>query len=326
MLALITGANGFIGSHLVERLLRKNYSVRCLVRKTSDLKWIQHLPVSLLYGDITDFHSLLSAVQKVDYVYHLSGKVRALNEDEFFRVNQRGTKNLLESCRLHAPDLKRFVYISSQAAVGPSPDGTALREIDPPCPVSIYGKSKLQGELETLSYRKHFPVTIIRPPSVYGPRDDDILAIFKNIKMGIKPLIGKKARALSLIHIDDLVDGIVLAAEHPNGANEIFFMANRKSCFMEEWENMVATALEKKAVFVRIPEWGLDFTAWIAEIVARLSRKPALLNRDKVLEMKQPHWVVDSSKAERLLGFTPKIEIKNGIRELYRWYRDQGWL
>ena len=179
MKALITGSNGFIGSHLAERLLNHDYQVKCLVRKTSNLRWIKDLPVEVVYGDIADLNSLLPSVAGVDYVFHLSGALRANNENEFYRINQGGTKNLLEACRQQNPNLKRFVCVSTQAAAGPSIDGIPLTESDDPHPISIYGKSKQLGEQVVLEFQKFFPVTIIRPPIVYGPRDDDFLEAFE---------------------------------------------------------------------------------------------------------------------------------------------------
>ena len=143
MKALITGGNGFIGSYLVERLLNHGYQVKCLVRKTSNLRWIKDLPVEFVYGDITDIGSLLPIVVDVDYIYHLSGALRANKPGEFFRVNHEGTTNLLEASRQRNPALKRFIYVSTQAAAGPSGTGIPLTEADLPRPISTYGKTKM---------------------------------------------------------------------------------------------------------------------------------------------------------------------------------------
>ena len=135
MKALVTGSNGFIGSFLVEELLERNYQVKCLVRKTSDLQWIKDLPVQFAYGDVTNFDSILPAVENIDYIFHLGGIVRARKENDFFLVNSLGTKNLLEACKQHNLNLKRFTYLSSQAAVGPSSDGIPITEEKQPNPI-----------------------------------------------------------------------------------------------------------------------------------------------------------------------------------------------
>ena len=326
MKALITGSNGFIGSFLVEQLIAQNYQVKCLVRKTSNLQWIKNLPVQFAYGDVTNFESILSIVNNVDYIFHLGGIVRARKDQDFFDVNYSGTKNLLEASKQRNNNLKRFVYVSSQAAVGPSSDGIPIIEKNQPNPISNYGRSKYRGEQVVNEYSKFFPVTIIRPPSVYGPRDDDILSIFKYIKSGIKPQIGKSEKKISIIHVGDLVRGILLAAQHKNAKNETFFITNKNHCLWSELENLIAKVMEKKAVFLRVPEFMLDMVAFVGENLSRISGKAAIVNRDKVLEMKQQYWLVDGSKAEKKLGFLPEVNIEEGLKQTYLWYREHGWL
>lgn len=326
MNVLITGSNGFIGSHLVERLLKQKYRVICLVRETSDLRWNKDLPVEFVYGDFTDSSSFLLLISDVGYIYHLGGILRAHNESEFFRVNYEGTKNLLEACRQHNSVLKRFVYISSQAAAGPSLNGIPLKEADPPKPISAYGRSKQLAEQAVLDFQSFFPITIIRPPVVYGPRDDDFLGVFKCIKFGIKPLIGNQEKIVNLINVNDLVRGIVLAAEHPNAENEIFFMANQKGYSWIEVEDAIARVMDKRALTIHFPEFALDVVANLSEQVANIFKNATIINRDKAVEMKQSYWLVDCSKAKRKLGFVPEIPLEQGLEETYHWYRLQGWL
>ena len=326
MKALITGGNGFIGSHLVERLLNYDYQITCLVRKTSNLRWIQDLPVEFVYGDITDLDSLLPIVPDVDYVFHLSGALRANEESEFYRVNHAGTKNLLEACRQNNPNLKRFIYVSTQAAAGPAKNEKPLTENDPHQPISIYGKSKLLAEQVVMEYQKFFPATIVSPPTVYGPRDDDVLEIFKYIKLGIMPLISKQEKLLSIISVHDLVRGIQAAAECSEAKNESFFLSNRQPCSWRELENTIARVMDKRAVTIRLPVFMLDVAAYLSESVAKILKKTAILNRDKANEMKQNFWLIDPSKAEQKLGFSAEIPLETGLKETYQWYRQQGWL
>ncbi|MDZ7333975.1 MAG: NAD-dependent epimerase/dehydratase family protein [candidate division KSB1 bacterium] len=326
MRALISGANGFIGSHLVERLLQEGYEVRCLVRKTSNLRWIQGLPVELAIGDLSDVTSLAPFVKEIDYIFHLSGALRATTESEFFQVNQIGTRNLLEACRMSCPNLKRFVYISTQAAAGPSRSGDPVKEQDEPRPISFYGKSKLMAEQEVAQFQNYFPTTIVRPPAVYGPRDDDLVMLFKYIKFGIKPQVGFADRFLSIIYVADLVQGIQLAAERPEAQNQIYFLANEAPISWLELENAIANAMGKHAVTIRLPVLALDFAAWLSEGFAKVVRHPAILNRDKAMEMKQRFWVVDTSKAKQQLGFVAATPLEIGLKETYQWYRHQNWL
>jgi len=326
MKILITGSNGFIGSHLVERLLDQGHQVLCLVRKTSRLTWLENLPVELKYGDVADFDSLVDIVPGTDYIYHLGGVLRTSKKSEFYRINYQGTRNLLEACRVQHLKLQRFVYISSQAAAGPGRDGTPVTEKDTPKPISNYGKSKRLAEQAVLKYQQYFPITIIRPPAVYGPRDDDVLAFFKYIKFRIKPLLGARERMVSVIYVHDLVRGIKLAAEHPAGKNEIFFMANKEHYSWLQIEDTIARVMDRKAITVRFPEFVLDLMAIFGEQVAHISKNANLINRDKAIELKQNCWLIDPSKAEQKLGFVAEVPLETGLRETYHWYREQGWL
>lgn len=202
--ALVTGANGFVGSHLVEALLHRGYRVRCLVRKTSNLRWLSGLNVEYVYCDIAEKDSLRDAVRGVDFVFHCAGLTKARNREEYFKANAEGTKNLVEVCLKHNPELKRFVYVSSQAAVGPGSDEKPLNEEAPCRPVTHYGESKLEGEKIVLAYVSRLPITIVRPPAVYGPRDTDILGFFKVANSRFRVSFGLGQSFLSLVYVKDL--------------------------------------------------------------------------------------------------------------------------
>lgn len=326
MRVLITGSNGFIGSHLVEKLLSKGYEVFCLVRKTSNLKWIQHLPVNFIYGDVVDYLSLIPAVENMDYIYHAGGIVRAKSENEFNRVNCEGTKNLLKACRQFNPNIKRFTFISSQAAAGPSFDGSPLKESETPHPISAYGRSKLKAENEVMQYADIFPVTIIRPPSVYGRRDTDVFVIFKTLKFGLKPVVGFGEQKISMIHIDDLVRGICLATEHDKAQNQNFFMADPVNYVWLDVLNLMSRVMGKKAMVIRVPPVFLNAMALLNEKSSRIFNYEAVLNVDKAREMRQRDWLISNEKAEELLSFKPEIELEDGLKETVAWYRNHGWL
>ncbi|MCU0645731.1 MAG: NAD(P)-dependent oxidoreductase [bacterium] len=326
MKILITGGNGFIGSHLIEQLLAQHHQIVCFKRKTSNLHWIENLPAELVNGDISDFGSLINNISGFDVVYHLGGILRAKIVEDYFKINVEGTRNLLEACRLRNPGLKRFVYISSQAAAGPGRDGSPRTEDTPPNPVSNYGKSKLEAEQVVSGYSKYFPVTIIRPPAVYGPRDDDILQFFKYVKLGIKPVIGNPNKNVAVIYIYDLIRGILLATEHSEAENELFFMADRNAYTWKDVYDTISRVMNKKAIMISMPIPIVSAMAAINETITRLFNRAAMFNQDKTNEMKQRHWLVDCSKAEQKLGFTPQTTLEQGFKETYEWYRSQGWL
>jgi len=326
MNSLVTGSNGFIGSHLVEMLLQKNHDVTCLIRKTSNLQWIHKLPVHFLYGDVTDFDSLKPVVKGKDYIFHLGGSLRSKTEQGFYRVNYNGTLNLLNACKQNPVPLKKFIYVSSQAAAGPAPTTVPLKESDTPQPISRYGKSKLKAEQAVQNFNCHFPITIIRPPAVYGPHDDDILEIFKFVKWGIKPIIGKNDKFISLIHIKDLINGILLTIDNSTANGQTYFLANDPIYSIIEIQSEIEKTMHKRAIKIRVPEVLLDIYAFLSEFFSKLTNTIALVNRDKALELKQQFWLVDNSKAKHELGFVPEISLSEGIKQTYNWYRKQGWL
>ncbi len=321
MKALVTGASGFIGSHLAEALLCKGYDVRCLVRSRSKIRWLETLCVELKEGDCLRPDTLEEAVKGCDYIFHLAGITKACRENDFFCVNVDGTRNLVEVARRYGDKLKRFVFVSSLAAVGPSPDGRPLTEEDEPHPVSVYGRSKLEAERIVLEASQHMPVTVIRPPAVYGPRDRDFYFFFKLIKRGIFPYWGK-AR-YSLVYIDDLISGIIIAAETERSAGQVYFISDCREYTNEEVAYEISRVLDRPVTKVRIPMSVMPFLASIGE---RLGRGPTIFNRDKVRELRYRYWVCDCSKAVRELGFRPRVSLKEGLKWTADWYRINRWL
>jgi dihydroflavonol-4-reductase len=324
--ALITGSNGFIGSHLVERLLRQGVEVRCMVRKTSRLHWLESLPVKYVWADLRDSESLNEAVKDVDFVYHLGGLTKARTRQEYFEANEKGTRSLVRAVLRTNPSVKRFVYVSSQAAGGPSCGLTPRRESEDPRPVTWYGQSKLGGELAVLESSDRIPVTVIRSPSVYGPRDTDVFEIFRAVTWHIKPVLGFQKRYASFIYVKDLVRGLDLAARHDKAAGEVFYLVSDAVVSWQEMNDRLAEVMNKKAVIIHIPVWIFGLIALYREFYSRISGKCSILNWQKMNEFRERFWVCDGSKARRLLDFRPEYELNRGIQETWEWYCRQGWL
>ncbi|MCK4384806.1 MAG: NAD-dependent epimerase/dehydratase family protein, partial [candidate division Zixibacteria bacterium] len=256
----------------------------------------------------------------------VAGLTKAKSQEEYFEANYQGTKNLIEVCFEDNPKIKRFVYISSQAAVGPGKDGKPLDETSPCNPITDYGKSKLQGEKIVTEYSSKLPVTIIRPPAVYGPRDSDILGFFKVANKRLKTLFGRGESYISLCYVQDLVEGIILAAESPKAIGQIYFIADDQIYSWREAFRLITQVLNKKAITLRIPRPFLFTVAFISENIFTLLGKPALINMQKVREITQKYWLCDVSKAKKELGFSPKYKLEEGARKTVRWYKEKGWL
>ncbi len=320
MKALVTGATGFIGSHLVGALVREGFDVTCLVRSASSLKYIEDFPVKLVIGDCTDRGSLSRAVQGADYIFHLAGLTKTCCESESFNANAKGTENLISTVLEHNPGIKRFVYLSSLAAAGPSGDGKPLKEDCATLPVSIYGKTKLEGEKTVYAYRDKLPVTIIRPPAVYGPRDRDLLVFFKMVKSGLIPYWGKGY--YSFLYVEDLIHGIIISALDEGAQGEIFFMSDGNIYPIDEVIDAISDAVQKRPVRLSIPRFFMPVIGFASEKL----RGTNIINSDKIKEMKHSYWICDTLKAVTKLNFEPKVKIKEGAKWTADWYRIHQWL
>ena len=327
MKALVTGARGFIGSHLAEALLKKNYDVRCLLRKKEGGNaWLQDLEVEIVEGDLTQPESLLGAVKEMDYVFHLAGSTKAYSKEEFDRSNFEGTKNLVEATMKANSTLKRFVHVSSLAVGGPSQNGKPLTESEPSHPVSNYGRSKLKAENVVLENAKEIAVAIIRPPAVYGPRDKDMFELFKYARRGRCLEIIGGTQQLSIIYAKDLVDGIILAAEKDKAAGQVYYLCNDEVYSAKEVGDLLAGSIGKKARTLRIPLLLVFLLSCGGEIYSKLLKRPSLFSLDKYREIKQASWICDNAKAKKELGFRAEFSLKEGFKETADWYLTNGWL
>jgi nucleoside-diphosphate-sugar epimerase len=324
--ALVTGGTGFIGSHLTEALIRKGVQVRCLLRKAGHVKWLEGLPIEFVPGDCIDKTSLEEAVRGVDCVFHLAGATKAIKKETYFDVNGFGTENLIHACLENNSRLQKFIYVSSQAAAGPSTNGSDKKESDPCEPISLYGRSKRMGEESVLAHAHELPALILRPSAVYGPRDRDIFALFKCLSRRIKPGLTGRHQRLSLCYVQDIVQGILLAVETHVKSGEVFFLSDGNAYRMEEIGDILAHTMGITALQIRVPGRMVVGIACFAEYLSKLFGRPSLLNRDKAEEIVQKEWVCDITKARALLGFEPRVPLTEGARLTFEWYKKENWL
>jgi nucleoside-diphosphate-sugar epimerase len=324
---LITGATGFIGSHLVDELLKRNYNIKCLVRKTSNLRWLEGKPVEYIYGGLFDNKAISGALKDVDYVYHIAGVTFAKKKEEYFRGNSEATKNFIEVCYKTNPNLKRFLFVSSQTTVGPSPDKEhPVDENTLYHPITTYGRSKMEAEKAVLEYFDKMKCTVVRAPAVYGPRDAAILEYFRAMNMGLQALIGFKEKLVSLIHGIDLVLGIILSAEAEISASQIYFISSEKFYSWKEVGEFTTRLMGKKNIRIKIPHFAVYTVGAFAQFFSMFSSKAAILNLEKCKDITQQYWTCSIEKAKRDLGFREKIGIEEGIKQTIDWYRKAGWI
>ena len=325
MKALVTGGTGFIGSHLVDELLNRGYEVRCIVRDTSNLKWLNGKDVEIFKGSLFDIDFLKKAVEDVDYVYHIAGVTKGKNYQDYYRGNVETTQNLLEAC-LENQKLKKFVLASSLAAVGPGDDAIPVDETRQYNPITSYGKSKAEAEKVTLSFKDKLPITIVRPPSVYGPRDTYTFELFKYVKFGFLPVVLSDDQILSLVYVSDLVDGFILAGENEQATGEIYFISSEKIYTWKEIEEAVLKALDKKVFRIKIPAPILYSVSFISELIFKLQKKASPLNLEKIKDVRQKNWACSIEKAKKELGYTPMVSLEEGMRITINWYVENKWL
>jgi nucleoside-diphosphate-sugar epimerase len=323
---LVTGGTGFVGSHLVERLVAEGYRVRCLVRRTSSLAWLPAGKVELAYGEAARNEGLREAVTGAALVFHAAGVTKARRPEEYHQGNVEGTANLVRALEENGEPGVRLVHVSSLAAVGPSPDGTPLTEDAVPRPLTHYGRSKLEGERIIERSRVKANAIIVRPAVVYGPRDTDVLKMFRTACRGLLLRIGREESYVSLVHVADLVEGLLAAARSPYGDARAYFAANPEPVSWSGFAGVVAELAGRRLRTIRVPlaaAWALGL---LAEAGSRFSAKPSILSREKIREARCRWWVCDTRRARRELGFTAKKSLREGIAETLEWYRISRWL
>jgi dihydroflavonol-4-reductase len=323
---VVTGANGFVGSHLARRLVEAGARTRALVRPTSELTLLEGVGAELVYGDVSDRAALEAAFDGADYVFHVAGVVKALERETFHKVNGAACAHVCDALEVAAPRMKRLVHVSSIAAAGPTVPGKPLSELDPERPVSIYGRSKLEGEAAVKSHAERLPTTIVRPPVVYGPGDSALLDLFRALKRHLMGVITGGPRVYSYVYVEDLVDGMLAAASSERALNETFFLTSPEVLSYKQFQEEILEALGTWAILVPVPSFVMPLVGRLADWLARRRGKPALLSSQKVAEALPMAWLCTGDKAQELLGFETQTRIPDGLRVQAEWYRQHGWL
>ena len=325
-IAVVTGANGFVGSHLVEFLLEKGYEVRCIIRKTSNLKWIAHLPIKFYDCGLTEVEKIREVCQDAHYIYHIAGVVAAKQKSYFYEGNVETTRNVLEAAK-GISSIRKVLITSSLAACAPTAKGRPVTELTPSNPVSIYGKSKAAQEVLARQYMNELPIVIVRPPVVYGQRETELLLLFKTIKSGLSVTVGRSEKYISLVYVHDLVRGLYLAATAEISKGKTYFIGSEQAEYgTRELNRLVAEHLGVKPLKIRVPHGVLFAVAGVAQFFGQFSRKPPTLHLEKAKEMTQESWSCSSEKAQAELGYGDTTDLREGLRQTINWYKKEGWL
>jgi len=318
MKVLLTGANGFVGSHILDTLVERGLPAVVLLRPGANRRWIEPnlAQCEIRAGSITDPSSLEPALRGITHVIHCAGRTKALRTEEYYATNEAGTRNLVDAVNRAGRAVQRFVCVSSLAASRPAVASAPAREDDPPQPVSEYGRSKLAGE-EVVRRHCRAPFVILRPPGVYGPRDTDFLQLFRAVRRHLLPSFGGGSQPLSLVYVRDLARATVLALEHP-AAPEVatpLLLARR-----------IAEALGTWTVPLPLPWWGLWAVCLAQETGSRITGRPGILSRQKYLEARAAGWVCNVTRLREELGVECGTDLREGVARTRDWYRGEGWL
>ncbi|MHC4597809.1 MAG: NAD-dependent epimerase/dehydratase family protein [Planctomycetota bacterium] len=321
---LVTGASGFIGSHLVDRLLARGEQVAGCVRPTSDRRWLDGKPVALRTVDLATGEGVADAVKDATALYHVAGITGAASAEAFRKGNCEASLNLARTVLERAPRLRRFVYVSSLASTGPARASRPVTESDALQPVSSYGESKRDAEAG-LRAMENLPLVIVRPPIVYGPRDRNLLSLFRLASRRLLPVVGQGRQRLSFIFGPDLAEGIAAAGEATVERGETFFLTGAAADWREAGKAL-DRALRVSSLRLCLPEILLRVAGEVFEWKHRLTGAPSPFNRRKVREMLEPQWTCSGAKAARALRFEAPTGLEEGFRLTAEWYRAQGWL
>lgn len=322
---LVTGATGFIGSHLCEALIERGHHVTILVRPDDDTRWVDALPVARAMGDITDKGSLAAAVSDVDWVFHLAAILGAPEPQIYFRVNGDGTRNLVQAC-LEGPMLPpRFLLASSIAAMGPSGKHSTYNEKTPCRPVSDYGKSKWQAEQELHQLDGRLPWTIARLPLVYGPRSQGgLFPMMRVVNKGLKLRLGDGQT--NVAYVADVVDGMIAAIESNKTIGQTYLLGENPPYTWKEIMDAMAKSMNRRAISIWLPFHLLYLISPISMAIGWLRRRRPLLHLRNVAYLRHRYWRVDTRKAERDFGYITRHRLADGLTLTARWYSDQGLL
>jgi len=336
---LITGASGFIGHHLVQEALEKGFEVHAAVRPSSEISDLQELGrkaksekrgnLVFVYPDFSSKESLLQELEKAAYSYiiHAAGATRAKSLDAYNLVNADYTLNLAKAALEVSVPLKRFVFLSSLAAIGPLTYNTkeVITEHTVPGPVTSYGKSKQLAE-KYLFDLKDLPLTVIRPTAVYGPGEKDILILFQTLSKGLDLYIGHNPQRLSFVYVKDLVAATYAGLGEINKTHRIYNISDGQQYNRYELADLFKKLSSKNPVRIHLPLVVIKLVANLLEGFSVFSKRMPVLNKEKINELTAANWYCSIDAARKDLNYEPEYNLENGLAATLSWYKEKKWL
>jgi len=326
---LITGASGFVGSHLVEAAVKEGFDVFAAVRSSSNIKHLASLPVTWVTLSMSDVKQLTAelAEQHYDFIIHCAGSTKAKTESDYNYVNAELSRNLAIAAVNAGIPLKKFVFVSSLAALGPIVynDPQYIRADHLPAPVTAYGKSKLLAE-QYLKVIEKLPLVIVRPTAVYGPREKDIFIILKTINSGLEPYIGRTPQKLSFIYVRDLVKVLLSVLREDAAPGRSYNVSDGQVYSKYELADIMKSITRKKTYKFHIPIPLVSAIASVLELIYSFRTDSPALNKEKINELNAENWACSIRELEQDLGFIADYPLRRGLEETLNWYRENKWL
>jgi 2-alkyl-3-oxoalkanoate reductase len=326
-LIALTGATGFLGSHIADILLARGFRVRAAVRRTSNHRWIEGKDLETMIVDLADAESCRQFLDGTSGLIHCAGAVTATSEDQYRQANVLTTDNLL-ACAQTAwagrDDSPAFVFISSMAAHGPAGLDEPAIEKNTPHPITAYGRSKLAAEESVQRPEWCFRRAILRPPSLYGPRDPEFLPLFKAAARGITARLGQSMTGLSLVHGRDAASAAValLSCEQACGT---YFVDDGKTGY--NWNELAAVLSSISGKKIRTLQVPLVLLKIAATVVGRRrSTSSPVLNPDRIRDLETAGWVCDGILLRQVTGWNPTFDALTGFEDTMKFFKEQGWL
>ncbi len=330
---LVVGAGGFAGGFLVEEGLKRGYEMWAGVRASTSRKYLADSRIKFLELDFDEPETLARALseslpegEKWDWIVYNLGATKCLSFSDFSKINYEYLRNFTDALTASGKVPGKLLYMSSLSAVGPGDekDYTPFTEKMIPHPNTRYGASKLKAEMQLAM--SGMPYIVFRATGIYGPRDKDYFLMFEAIKKGVDFSVGYNKQLLSFIYVEDLARAVYDALEKaPTG--EVYNIAEPRTYTQKEFREIASEAVGRKHVLaVSMPLWGVRVVSFVAEKWGVARMKPSTLNRDKFNIMKQRNWAVDVSKARKMFGFDPKVDLREGVERSVTWYKQEGWL
>ncbi|GGG03221.1 NAD-dependent epimerase/dehydratase family protein [Pontibacter amylolyticus] len=325
---LITGASGFVGHHLVEAAVQAGLEVYAAVRPSSDIAHLQPFGIRYTSLDFTDTQALVKELEgkQYQYIIHAAGITKARTEQEYNQVNAGYTQKLAQAALEANIPLKKFVFISSLAALGPVVynDSTPIHEQSKAQPVTAYGKSKLLAE-QYLAELEELPLVVLRPTAVYGPREKDIFIVLKTLNLGLEPYIGSKPQWLSFVYVKDLARAVMqaLGADIHHASYNV---SDGNSYDRYALATITKRILGRKSVRVHLPMGVVRAMAHVMEAAYAGSSNTPALNQEKLNELAAENWNCSIDRIRQDLGFVPAYDLEKGLAQTLKWYKENNWL